>query len=143
MLEVTYTPQAPLIRSTVPALSASCGVPFRYPLRAHAPAATAFTLAGGPAQVDAATGELTWTPAKSDRGAHSFAVEAGDGSRTENLDVEISVECSSDLKVGFGCSSAGLSPLLLLGLALLRAQGSQRKLRFVHELPPRPSRTTK
>ena len=122
-LEVVYAPQASLVETAVPALSASCSVPFRYPLRAHAPTATRFTTTSTDFALDEATGELTWTPMRGDRGAHAFTVEASDGSRTEALEVELDVQCSGPLTVG--CSASGFGPgLLVLSLWLVRRVGS-------------------
>ncbi|MDP1824738.1 MAG: DNRLRE domain-containing protein [Archangium sp.] len=122
-LEVIYEPIAPLVETSVPALSASCSVPFRYPLRAHAPNATRFTTTSTDVALDEVTGELTWTPTRGDRGSHAFTVEVSDGSRSEPIAVELDVQCSGPLTVG--CSASGFGPgLLVLGLLLVRRRPS-------------------
>jgi hypothetical protein len=129
-LEVLFTRPAPfvagpLVTGPVPKLSAACAVPLRYPLRAHAPTGTRFTSSAPEVSVDEATGELSWTPGTKDRGEHSFTVEVSDGNRTAQLGVEVSVQCNGPLTVGPGCSTAGLAPAALLGLALLLGRRRQ------------------
>lgn len=115
VLEVLFTRATPLVSSSVPALSAACGVPFQYPLRALAPAATSFTLAEGGAAVDDA-GDFSWTPTNADRGEHVFTVELSDGRRTASVELTIEVQCGAFMQVGPGCSAAGLEPLMVLVL---------------------------
>jgi len=114
--------QEQLVQGPVPPLEASCGVELVYPLRAHAPAATTFSLAPGTApapRLDGSTGELRWTPTSAQAGAHRFTVTASDGARSSGLDVEIDVKCVGPLRVG--CSGTpGLPWAALALLALLR-----------------------
>lgn len=118
-LEVLFTRATPLVERPVPPLFAVCGVPFRYPLGAHAPQATGFSLEGEGPALDEATGELTWTPEPADRGAHAFTVEVSRGPREEALPLELEVSCGRTMQVG--CSAASGAPaLLLLGLLLRR-----------------------
>jgi hypothetical protein len=114
-------PVEPLVASTVPALEASCSVPFRYPLKAHAPAATSFTLTSSDGvALDGATGELTWTPDRSARGLHEWMVTVSDGSRTDQLPVSVDVQCSEPLRVGCTAAPAGGLAWLAGVVVLLR-----------------------
>jgi hypothetical protein len=111
-------PDAPLVTSDVPALEASCSVAFRYPLKAHAPDATSFTLSSSDGvALDATTGELTWTPDRAARGVHEWMVTVSDGARTENVPVTVDVQCSEPLRVG--CTAAPVGSLAwVAGLVL-------------------------
>lgn len=111
----------PLVGSQVPALEASCGVPFRYPLKVHTPGATQYSVSSQDGlAIDPATGELTWTPDRSQRGAHEWMVSVTDGTRTDLLPVQLEVRCSEPLKVGCQAAPAGALGLLALAVATLR-----------------------
>ncbi|MCC6337317.1 MAG: DNRLRE domain-containing protein [Myxococcales bacterium] len=133
-------PEAPLVASAVPALEASCGVPFLYPLQTHAPGATAFSVSSDDGVVvGAASGELSWTPDRTDRGSHEWMVQVSDGARQDALRVQVEVRCSEPLHVG--CSSAPGGALAMLGVALLALRRPQARCRRLSEWPrPSPSR---
>lgn len=115
----------PLVGSPVPALEASCGVPFRYPLKVHTPGATQYSVSSQDGlAIDPATGELTWTPDRSQRGAHEWMVSVTDGTRTDLLSVQLEVRCSEPLKVG--CQAAPPGALGLLALATLLRRRRRR-----------------
>ncbi len=120
-LEVLYELPGPLVASPAPALDAACQVPFRYPLKAAAPDATGFTLAGAPEglALDEASGELTWTPSRAQRGEHTLSVTVRDGRRTEVMPVVVTVQCAGPLKVGLDCAAVPGEGLAALALALL------------------------
>ena len=108
----------PLLVGTPPALAAACEVPLLYPLRAHAPGASRFELAGDVGQVDA-DGVFTWTPARTDRGAHVFTLTVADATRREDVTLEVDVQCSRGLTVGCA-TDGGLATLVPLALWVLR-----------------------
>lgn len=119
-LEVIYSRARPIVESPVPALFASCGVPFRYQLSAHTPQASSYTITGEGPALDGATGEVTWTPSQTQTGAHSFVVRASLGNRTEELPLDVTVSCSRAMDVGFGCSASSAAPLVIALALLLR-----------------------
>lgn len=118
VLDEPPAPEAPLVASAVPALEASCGVPLLYPLQTHAPGATTFTVTSNDGvAVDRTSGELTWTPDRTDRGSHEWMVQVSDGAREDALRVQVEVRCSEPLRVG--CTSAPGGALAGLGVVLL------------------------
>ena len=111
---------SPLLATAPPALTAACGTPLRYSLRAAAPDATAFAILDAPEgmSLDESTGELSWTPLRTDRGDRSFRAKVSDGARFATFDVALAVECNPPLDVG--CTAAPGGALTLVGLLLLR-----------------------
>lgn len=117
-------PQRALITALPPALEASCDVPLAYSLRAHVPSGR-FELAGSKGTIGVDSGLFTWTPSRSDRGVHSFAIKVDDAGRTGELQLDVNVQCARGLGVGAGCSSApGLGALALLAWLRLRRRSS-------------------
>lgn len=112
----------------VPQLEASCGVQLRYPLSVHAPSATSFSstaTAGGPV-IDADSGELVWTPTRTDRGVHTWAVDASDGVDTVQMDVTVDVKCAEHLRVGCGAAPGAVMAIVAALLALRRRARPRR-----------------
>ncbi len=107
-LDVLFERAQPLAATEVPALEAECGVKLQYPLSAHVPEATSFSVEGAPEGllVDGASGALSWTPASSLRGVHQLTVSAAEGNRTAKLHVEIEVRCSEPFRARVGCVTA-------------------------------------
>lgn len=120
-LDVLYEVPGPLVAAPTPALDAACQVPFRFPLKAAAPDATSFTLAGAPGglTLDASSGDLSWTPVRDQKGEHTLSVTVSDGRRTATLPVVVNVQCAGPLKVGLDCTAVPGSGLTMLALALL------------------------
>ncbi len=118
--------------------TAFCGAPYHYS-GLHTPEVTGsapfvFTIApiAGSALpagliVDAATGELTWTPAKADIGTHplSFSVTNSAGRDTQVF--SIVVECKDETKIAVGCSTSGSAGLGAWALGLLLLLCSRRQ----------------
>lgn len=121
-LEVLYDMPKPLTATAVPALVASCGTDFTYPLRANAPEATQWTAATVPDgfALDAATGAITWTPKNTQRGAYEITVKAATDTDAIDVPVSIEVRCVEPFRVGLGCTGAPGSALVALGLLLAR-----------------------
>ncbi len=109
-----------LATTPVPKLEASCGVQLRYPLATHVAGATTFSSSEGGPEVDAATGELVWTPTSAERGLHMWTVTASDGTRSSPLDVTVDVKCGEHLRVGCGAGPGGALAIAAAVLALRR-----------------------
>lgn len=120
----------PKFLSTPAANTASCSEPFRYSAEGKPSVEGTGTLtfsvraAEGslPAslKVDASTGELRWTPARSEAGQYALLLEVTDegGSATQRIDV--SVSCPDD-RMQLGCQAAGGGLAAGWGTSLLLA----------------------
>ncbi len=121
-----------------PALSAQCGVPYRYSSEGL-PAAEGtgpLTWSLGPdspgnAGISSETGELDWVPSTAQKGKQRITLRVSNpgGSDAQSFDVE--VECEAvRLGVGCGCSSdASGSAWVLLVLATATIAGRARRPR--------------
>ena len=117
-----------------PSTSAYCGVPYRYsgirvpqvegsgPFEFSVAAIEGASLPAG-LSVDATTGELSWTPRQTDKGATALRLTATNGSGRDEQVFSIQVECPDAVPRAVGCScGASDTQAVWLGLALLIAR---------------------
>jgi len=123
-------PVVPTLVITPPALvHATCGAAVDVTWSAQGDAPVRWSLLEGPptAQLDEATGTLTWTPGPEARGAHLVRVQAAGPSARDEATLTVDVTCERTvLGVGCGCSTVDASWLSALALALLRRRRARR-----------------
>lgn len=124
------TPGPVVAIDAVPPVQVTCGAPLEVGLTASGDGPVTWALVDGPRglSLDAQTGALSWTPARSDVGAKVARVRAMAPASVAEVDVAIEVACAPrQLGLGCGCGSGGELAVALAALAALAGLGRRRR----------------